>query len=109
MFHVFKWIVTVSFKKTLLKLKCNGLNTLCIVSLAFLIFLIFFSCVFTHVLDTNMLISKMQVKTQEEKITQREPNARKLHYALGKNASWLRFFSRFGTFEVTKMQTQPIV
>ena len=30
-----------------------------------------------------------------------------LHYA--KNTSWLRFFLRFGTFEVTETQTQHIV
>ena len=29
-----------------------------------------------------------------------------LHYVFGKNASQLRFFSRFGMFEVTKTQTQ---
>ena len=52
----------------------------------------------------------------------REKNARKLanarktqedfsisHYALGKNASQLRFFRHFGTFEITKTQTQRIV
>ena len=31
-----------------------------------------------------------------------------LHYALGKNVSWLYFFSSFGTFEVTKTQIQRI-
>ena len=32
-----------------------------------------------------------------------------LHHALGKNVSQLRFFSRFGTFEVTKTQTHCTV
>ena len=63
--------------------------------------------VFPRVLDTNMLVSKTRVKTREK----REKNARKiknasptrdnfsiLHYALGKNASQLRFSHVFLEF-----------
>ena len=77
----------------------KGLITLCVDSLAFLYFLRF-SRVFSRVFDTNMLVSKTREKTREK----REKNARKiknasptrdnvsiLHYALGKNASQLRF------------------
>ena len=84
----------------------KGLITLCVESLAFLFFSRL-SRVFTHVFDTNMLVSKMRVKTREK----REKNARKiknaspkrdnvsiLHYALGKtrvSCVFLAFFSRF--------------
>ena len=84
--------------------------------------------VFPRVIDTNMLVSKTREKTREK----REKNARKiknasptrdnvsiLHYALGKNASHLRFgrvlvafWSRFGRVLITnivKTQTQRIV
>ena len=93
--------------------KCKGLITLCVVSLAFLFHLTFFILprvfprVFPRVLDTNMLVSKTRVKTREK----REKNARKiknasptrdnvsiLHYALGKNASQLRFSRVFLAF-----------
>ena len=52
-----------------------------------------FSRVFTHVFDINMLVSKARVKMREkrEEITFFPI----LHYALGKNASWLHFFLVF--------------
>ena len=106
---------------------CKGLITLCVDPLAFLLFSRF-SRVFSRVFDTNMLVSKTREKTRDK----REKNARKiknasptrdnvslLHYALGKNASQLRFgrvlvafWSRFGRVLVTsiaKTQTQRIV
>ena len=48
------------------------------------------------------------MQEKRKKITQREKFSI-LHYMLNKNASWSRFFWRFGTFEVTKTQTQRIV
>ena len=73
---------------------------------------------FTHIfffLTVLMLVSKKLVKTREkrEKITQHENIC--LYYTTRwvKNASWLHFFffsfSCFGTFEVTKTQTQSLV
>ena len=82
----------------------------------------------TRVFDTNMLVSKTREKREKNK--KLEPNVSILHYALGKNASQLRFgrvlvafwsrfgrvlvafWSRFGRVLVTniaKTQTQRIV
>ena len=46
----------------------KGLNTLCVVSLAFFYFFLTFcfSRVFTRDFSTKMLVSKMQMKTQEQ-------------------------------------------
>ena len=61
---------------------------------------VFYSCVFPRVYDTNMLVSKTQVKTQEKckenarKIKKASPtreNVSIIHYALGKKASQLCF------------------
>ena len=82
---------------TLGKIDSKGL---CVVSLAFFFFFFFNSRVFTHVLDTNMY-------QNAKKITQREPYTQHEHYALGKNTSWLRFFSLFVMFEVTKISLRP--
>ena len=112
----------------------KGLITLCVVSLAFLFHLAFFILprilprVFPRVLDTNMLVSKMRVETQENgkknarKIQNASPtreNVSILHYALGKNTSQfcfgrvlVAFWSRFGrvlVINLTKTQTQCIV
>ena len=91
----------------------KGLIPLCIVLLAFWIFIVFF--IYTRIYDINMLVSKTRVKTQE--------NVSILHYALGKNTCQLRFFSRFSCIllafcsrfvrvlltNLTKTQTQCIV
>ena len=69
-----------------------ALITLCVVSLAFWMF---------HLRFGFFVAFSLARKTQE--------NLSILHYALGKNASQLRFFSRFGTFEVSKTQTHHIV
>ena len=75
--------------------------------------------VFPRVLDTNMLVSKTRVKTRGK----REKNARKnnnasptrdivsiLHYALGKNASQMRFSRVFlAFFSCFCSQTKSIV
>ena len=70
---------------------------------AFLIphaFLSRFSRVFPRVYDTNMLVSKTRVKTQEkckknarniQNASPTQENVSILHYTLGKNASQLRF------------------
>ena len=71
----------------------------------------FLSCVFTCVWYQHVSIQNASENARKTY----EKNVRKLnlfpllHYALGKNANCLPFFSRFGTFEVTKMQTQYIV
>ena len=98
----------------------KGLITLCVVSLGFLFHLAFFILprvlprVFPRVLDTNMLVSKTRVKTQEKckknarKIQNASPtrdNVSILHY---KNVIQSRF-ARVLLTNFTKMQTQRIV
>ena len=65
-----------------------------------------------------MLVYKTQVEMREKcekntrqikKLGKTQANFSILHYALGKNASWLPFFSPFGMFEVTKKHIQRIV
>ena len=73
-------------------MRCSTLITLCVVPLVFLIFHAFFtrfSRVFPRVYDTNMLVSKTRVKTQEKC----KKNARKIQNTMrwAKNASQLRF------------------
>ena len=97
----------------------KGLITLCVVSLAFLFHLAFFILprVFPRVFDTNMLVSKTRVKTQEKskknpsKIQNASPmreNVFILHYALGKNAFCSGFAPVLLT-NFTKTQTQRTV
>ena len=76
-----------------------------------------FSRVNPRVYDTNMLVSKMQMKTQEKykknasKIENASPmreNVSILQNDLGKNKSKL-CFARVLLINLTKTQTQPIV
>ena len=100
--------------------RCKGLITLCVVSVAFFIlppvfhftsrfsfYLAVFPCGFPRALDTNMLVSKRQVKTQEKckknakKNPKREPNARKCFYILlcvGQKRESVSFCLRFASF-----------
>ena len=90
----------------------KGLITLCVVSLAFLFHLAFFLLsrvfprVFPRVSDTNMPKRERKREKNARKFKNASPtrdNVSILHYALGKNASQLRFgrvlvafWSRFG-------------
>ena len=91
---------------------CKGLITLCVVSLEFLIFpRVFFSCkFFLEFFIPTFWYQKCKKNTRKlADVRKKRDLFSILHYALGKNASQLRFFSDFGTFEVTKTQTQRIM
>ena len=80
-----------------------------------------FPCIFNGILDVSWRFEyqhvgiqnasenarKMQEKRRKISQSEKTQDLSILHYALGKNASQLRFFTRFGTSEITKMQTQP--
>ena len=86
----------------------KGLITLCVVSLAFIFlfsFLDFFSRFhlrfgYQHVGIQNKSENVRKTRDKHEKITQCKTNFSILHYALGKNASWLHFSCVWETFEV---------